>query len=139
MSQMSSPAFVELPIITTSLLEDIERLQEPPAHKAAGEERDCSMPVSIDSGSFRDEGVRAASGCFVCGRLSYGGGLAMGGFDGGFSTRPHLDTRTSTHIIKYQIGWQFVQQFIFPLSCLSLACSNIKGCVCGHYHSHYSY
>lgn len=139
MSHMPSPAFVELPTITTSLLEDTERLQESEEHAAAGEQRDFSMPVSIDSGSSRGEAVREASGRFVCGRLSYGGGLAMGGFYGGFSVRPHLDTCTSTHIIKYQIGWQFLEQFIFPLSCLSLTCLNIKGCVCGHYHSHYSY
>lgn len=71
MSQMPSPVFVELPIITTSLLEDIECLQELMAHQAAGEERRCLMPISIDSGSSRGKEVRKASGCFVCGRCSY--------------------------------------------------------------------
>lgn len=95
----SLPPKVSL-IITTSLLEDIEPLQELMAHKAAGEERGCLMPISIDSGSSgRGKGVRDASGHFVCGRLSYwGGGLAMGGFYRHFSVRPHLDTRTNIHM-----------------------------------------
>lgn len=137
MSQMPSPAFVELPIITTSLLQDIERLRGSMAHRAAGEESGCLMPISNDSGSSKGKGVRETSGHFVCGWLSYWGELSDGWILRRFLIQIH--TQTHTHVIKYQIGRQSVQQLIFPLSCLSLACSNIKGRACGHYHSHYSY
>lgn len=92
---MPSPAFVELPIITTSLLEDIECLQESMAHQTAGEERLCLMPISTDSNSSKGEKVREASGRFICGRRSYmrGDGWILRRFLCAISSRyPHKHT-----------------------------------------------
>lgn len=98
MTQMpSSPAFVELPVITTALLGDIERLNGLTAHQTAAEERGCWMPISIDSGSSSGKVVREASGRFVCGRSYEGGGKRWVVFTKVSLPRPHLDTHTNTH------------------------------------------